>query len=149
MLMSLIPASQTATFEVDEAAAAVLGLNRTDLRCLGEAFKLGTVSPSALAEIVGLSRGAMTTAVDRLEAHGFLQRSDSLGDRRTVSLQVTDIAKKALSEIWGPIGEEGKKILDGFEEEELSVLVEFFRRTIELQERHKDRIRTLAQGGSS
>lgn len=55
-LASLIPVEQVATYKVDEAAALSLGLNRTDLRCLGMVMDKGSISASALAEVVGLTR---------------------------------------------------------------------------------------------
>ena len=65
-----VQAFQDATDEVDDAVSRRLGLNRTDLRCLSVLSRSGTVTASALAEASGLTRGAMTTALDRLEQAG-------------------------------------------------------------------------------
>ena len=66
-------AFQDATDEVDEAVADRLLLNRTDLRCLSVLSRVGAMSAGALATAAGLTRGAMTTALDRLETAGFVR----------------------------------------------------------------------------
>ena len=62
-----VQAFQDATDEIDEAVARRLRLNRTDLRCLGVLSQAGAMSASALADAAGLTRGAMTTALDRID----------------------------------------------------------------------------------
>ena len=69
-----VQAFQDATDEVDEAVARVLQLNRTDLRCLSVIARAGAITASELAASAGLTRGAMTTALDRIEAAGFARR---------------------------------------------------------------------------
>ena len=77
-----VQAFQDATDEVDEAVARRLRLNRTDLRCLSVLSQAGAMSASALADAAGLTRGAMTTALDRLEAAGYARRVWDQQDRR-------------------------------------------------------------------
>src|SRR5437762_12908161 len=72
-----VMAFQDATDEVDEAAARRLGLNRTDLRCLSVLWQRDGLGASELAEAAGLTRGAMTTVLDRLEASGYARRARS------------------------------------------------------------------------
>src|SRR5919202_4753035 len=65
---------QSAVDVVDEAAATRLGINRTDLRVLGVLFRRGPMAVGQLARIAGLSPGAMTVAIDRLERAGYARR---------------------------------------------------------------------------
>lgn len=144
-LGQLVPAQQDATDEVDEAAARVLGVNRTDLRCLSVLSRMGSLSPSALAEEAGLTRGAMTTALDRLEEAGLAERSRDTVDRRGVRVSLTDAARKRIGGIYGPIAEEGFGILSRYSTTDLAAVLKFVEDSCSLQEAHARRIRELAE----
>ena len=66
----------------DQAVADYLGINRTDARCLDIIGRLGGVSAGRLARESGLSTGAVTTVLDRLERAGYARRTSDPGDRR-------------------------------------------------------------------
>jgi DNA-binding MarR family transcriptional regulator len=137
-----IALGQHATGGVDEAAAAVLGVNPTDLRCLGQLF-LGPSTAGALAEACGLTRGAMTTALDRLEAAGYVRRVRSTTDRRQVVVDLTEHALERCGAIWGPIATAGMARLAEYDEKQLEFLLGFLREGRELQEREAERIRAM------
>ena len=133
---------QHATGSVDEAAGAVLGLNSTDLRCIGRLF-LGPRTAGDLAAECGLSRGAMTTALDRLERSGYARRVRSTTDRRQVMVEMTPRALEISAAIWGPIARSGMTQLTEYTDEQLSFLLDFLRRGRELQENQAERIRGM------
>ena len=68
--------------QLDEAVALQFGLNRTDLRCLGILYRRGRVTAGELAEESGLTPGAITTVLDRLERAGYANRVPDPADRR-------------------------------------------------------------------
>ena len=142
-LGKLITTAQTATHAVDDAAALWLGINRTDLRCLGVLIERGPLSASALAEAIGLSKGAMTVALDRLERAGLITREHSNQDRRRVTVGVTATARQAIARLWQPIAQEGYDLLETYGDEERALLSRFFEDYIRLQEKHAARIRNL------
>ena len=88
-LISEIRRSQNATDRFDQAVADALGLNRTDLRCLDILEREGSVTAGRLAQATGLTSGAMTTALDRLERAGYARRVHDASDRRRVLVEVT------------------------------------------------------------
>ncbi len=65
-----------------EAVAASLGINPTDLRCLELLERESRMTPSRLAELAGLTTGAVTGVLDRLEERGFVRREADPEDRR-------------------------------------------------------------------
>ena len=67
----------------------LLGLNRTDTRCLDIIERLDGVSAGRLASEAGLSTGAVTTVLDRLERAGYARRVPDPGDRRRVLVELT------------------------------------------------------------
>lgn len=142
-LSALIPEAQAATSLVDGAAAEHLGVNRTDLRCLGELLENGRISAGGLAERVGLTRGAMTTAIDRLEEAGHVRRVSDPDDRRGVLVEATPAARRAVEKIWAPLGAEGLEVLERYTDAELDLLRRFFEDYCALNRSHSDRIRKL------
>jgi DNA-binding MarR family transcriptional regulator len=48
-----------------------------------------TTSPSAVAELTGLSRGAVSKLISRLLAKGLVTRKESTGDRRYQDIELT------------------------------------------------------------
>jgi DNA-binding MarR family transcriptional regulator len=73
-LLDEVRRSQNATDRFDQAVADALGLNRTDMRCLDVLHREGAVTAGRLAEMTGLTTGAMTVALDRLERSGYARR---------------------------------------------------------------------------
>jgi DNA-binding MarR family transcriptional regulator len=144
-----IALGQAATADVDAAAADVLGLNSTDLRCLGRLHAGGALTAGELASAVGLSKGAMTAALDRLERAGYVRRVRRDEDRRSVRVEVSPRAERLLEQIWGPLGTAGKAQLAEFTIEQLEFLVDFLRRGRDLQEREAARIRAMPRRDAS
>ncbi len=136
---------QNATAAVDATAAEVLGLNATDLRCMGRLYAGGRSTAGELAQACGLSRGAMTVALDRLERAGCARRVRGETDRRRVMVEITPRALELTEAIWGPIGSEGTAQLARMTDAELTFLLEFLRRGRELQEKHARRIAAMPE----
>jgi DNA-binding MarR family transcriptional regulator len=130
-----------ANTEVDDAVAAVLGVNATDRRIVGLVFAAGSLSAGALAGAVGLSPAATTTAVQRLVAAGHLVREVDPADRRRTVLTLTESAAEVIRCSYGPVAEEGTRILAGYRPEELALIERFLLAGIDLQRRHAARIR--------
>jgi DNA-binding MarR family transcriptional regulator len=89
----------TASHAFEEALGQALGLNSTDLRCVELLERRGTMSAGALAELAGLSTGAITFLLDRLERAGFVSRVRDLNDRRRVLVELVPVARAQLSEL--------------------------------------------------
>jgi len=137
-------AHQAAVDAVDAAAAAYLQVNRTDLRCLEILTQNGSVLPSQLAVQLGLTTGSVTTMLDRLERLGYATRSADPADRRKVVIRITSKAAKKAAKLYGPLALEGDRdVLSRYSAAELGVLLDFHRRSRQLQERHAARIRQL------
>jgi DNA-binding MarR family transcriptional regulator len=134
---------QDASGAVDAAAAQVFGLHITDLRGLGRLWAGGPMTAGALADAVGLTRGATTALIDRLEAAGHVRRVRGIEDRRTVAVELTPSATALVDAIWGPIGAAGRDLLADCTDEQLAFLADVLRRGRELQEREARRIRSI------
>ncbi len=140
----LVQTFQDATDEVDEAVSRRLGLNRTDLRCLSVLSRVGAVSASALADATGLTRGAMTTALDRIESAGLARRVWDQRDRRTVRVEMTDRAKREVEVLYGPLAKEGFQLLQKYTTKELEAVLRYLEDGGQLQRAHAQKIRDMS-----
>ena len=61
---------------------------------LRETFEKASVSPSVLADLTGLSRGAVSKLVDRLFAKKLVTREESSGDRRYQDVALTAAGRR-------------------------------------------------------
>src|SRR4051794_41976497 len=86
----------------DQVVADYLGLNRTDMRCLHMIERLDGVSAGRLASEAGLSTGAVTTVLDRLERAGYARRGQDPSDPRRGLGEAPPAARRELPELYAP-----------------------------------------------
>lgn len=114
------------------AFAAEHGLHRTDASALLAVLRAERdgepLTPGRLGAELGLSSGATTAAVDRLERLGHLHRRRDDVDRRRVTLH-HDAAAEALGRAWfGPLARRITAELDDYDADELALLTGFLER---------------------
>jgi DNA-binding MarR family transcriptional regulator len=131
---------QRATDGFDDAAGRLLGLNPTDLRCL-DWLTERAMSAGELAAATGLSSAATTTLLDRLEHKGYVQRERDTLDRRRIVVELTPRGRTRLLKLYGPLAEEGSRLLTRFSDRELAMIRDFLIEGTDLVERHQARVR--------
>jgi DNA-binding MarR family transcriptional regulator len=139
-LISVNRAYQSAVEKMDEAFFSSIGVNRTDGRCLDVIDQRPGLTAGELAEAVGLSPGAVTTALDRLEGRGFVTRTRDPDDRRRVTLKMTPEAGRLAWEAYGPLAEMGGPLIAELSDEELESVIRFLRGGTEINERRASEI---------
>ncbi|BBH67488.1 hypothetical protein ACTI_41730 [Actinoplanes sp. OR16] len=130
--------------EVDEAAAARLGVNQTDLRILGLISAAGTMTAGAVASEARLSPAATTTALQRLVSAGHLTREVDPQDRRRAVVAVTAATRELLDRVYAPIAGAGLRLLGGYSPAELELITRFLRQGLAMQREQAERIRGMA-----
>lgn len=130
-----VRASQNATDRFDQAVADTIGLNRTDLRLLDLLDQEGRLTAGQLAERSGLSAGATTTAIDRLEQAGHARRVRDTDDRRRIYVEATEQAQQNGSRFYGEHAALAEELYHHYTEEQIGLLVEFVQRGREFNER--------------
>ena len=131
----------------DQVVADYLGLNRTDTRCLDIIERLDGVSAGRLASEAGLSTGAVTTVLDRLERAGYARRVQDPGDRRRVLVELTPAARRELRELYAPLVDATMRQLEGYTTDEVSLVRDFMRDNRRLNEAHAERVRVRRRFG--
>jgi DNA-binding MarR family transcriptional regulator len=142
-LGAAVRAYQTAVDNFDQAVADHIGINRTDARCIDLIDQAGGMTAGELARAAGLTTGAVTAVVDRLEAAGFARRVGDPKDRRRVRIEVTPKVWEVHGPLIVPMLSEAQEIRDDLSDTELLRFTEFLQRVIELQARHTERVRGL------
>jgi DNA-binding MarR family transcriptional regulator len=136
-------AYQTSNDNFDQAIADRLGMNRTDMRCIDLIDQAGGMTAGELARAAGLTTGAVTAVVDRLERAGMARRVADPSDRRRVRIEVTPKLWELTGPLMIPFIAESQAILEDYSTEELERFAEFLRRVIDVQAKHIERIREL------
>lgn len=129
----------------DNMAAEQLGVNETDLHCLNIIETSGGLTAGELAAQAGLTNGAITGVLDRLEKAGFARRVADPADRRRVKVKVTDAFYGQADRIWGPMAADWQSTLGKrFTAAELKRIADFLRTTVEIGRRQVDRLSKMS-----
>ncbi len=127
----------------DALAARRLGVNMTDLHCLNILESRSGLTAGELASNAGLTSGAVTGVIDRLERAGYAQRAADPQDRRKVRIEVTPVFYELADAVWGPLKRDWDELLARrFALHQLEDVVVFLRTTNELARRHLERLRS-------
>ncbi|GAA2673234.1 MULTISPECIES: MarR family winged helix-turn-helix transcriptional regulator [Actinosynnema] len=104
-------------------AAERMGLSTTDEKCLGLALATDApVTAGRIAELSGLSTGAVTGVIDRLERAGYVRRVRDPHDRRKVLVEVSGPRAGEVAALFRDGVEVLEATLRGFTREERAVV---------------------------
>ncbi|MEV8335015.1 MarR family winged helix-turn-helix transcriptional regulator [Streptomyces niveus] len=102
------------------------GLHATDIQALAAILDAETpLTPGRLRDHLGLTSGAVTACLDRLERAGHIRRSRESADRRVVHLHYLAGARSAARSHFRPLAEATERARAGFSEPELAVVLRF------------------------
>src|SRR5262247_794665 len=88
---------------LSDTVAKIVGLNSTDLECLDLLEIAGPTTAGRLAEHAGLTTGAMTAVIDRLERAGFARRLRDAEDRRCVRVEALPDNLRRIELLYRPL----------------------------------------------
>ena len=111
-----------------QAVAERLGINATDLECLDHIVTKGPITAGALAEATGLTTGAITGVVDRLERAGFAKREHDAEDRRKVLVRALPAVMKRIMPLFAPMERHALAALQTLGDDELASFLETMER---------------------
>ncbi|MFD3538229.1 MarR family winged helix-turn-helix transcriptional regulator [Streptomyces sp. NPDC058662] len=107
-----------------------LGLNVTDLTCLGHILGAGDAPLAAgrLAELVDLTTGAVTGVLNRLERAGYARRVPDPADRRRVRVVAEPAAAARVVAVYQPFYDRLGALFADYTAEEIAVIADWFER---------------------
>jgi len=108
-----------------QTVANVAGISGSDLECLDFLNLEGRVTAGRLAEVTGLTTGAITGVVDRLEKAGFVRRERDKTDRRKVFIATVPENVAQIGRFYVPMQAAMHKVWNSYSEAELQLLLRF------------------------
>src|SRR5215468_229269 len=111
-----------------QVVAERLGINSTDLECLDFVVMRGPLTAGELADATGLTTGAITGVIDRLERAGFAQRDRDKDDRRKVRVRALPAIERHIYPLFQPMERAAMSALSSYKDEELAFLLTFLTR---------------------
>jgi DNA-binding MarR family transcriptional regulator len=123
----------TETIMFHQAVADTLGLHITDHKCLDLIRNYGAMPAGRLGELIGLTTGAVTGVIDRLEKAGYVRRVNDPKDRRRTIIEPSRNKKLEgkLEAIFSPLHERMRKLLSSYSDSELSFLLDVLAKTLD------------------
>jgi DNA-binding MarR family transcriptional regulator len=118
-----------------------LGVNVTDMECLGLLFHKGIATPSELARHTGLTSGATTAMLDRLEKSGLIERRPNPDDRRGILIVLLDSGKEKVGPWFTSARQAQNELVSSYTEAELVVLSDFFERSTKMWEEERAKLK--------
>ncbi|AGZ42452.1 MarR family winged helix-turn-helix transcriptional regulator [Actinoplanes friuliensis] len=128
-IVTLLRSYSVEAQQVGHTFAQSHGLHPTDLQALIAVMHAegrgDPLTPGRLGEAIGLSSGATTAAIDRLERAGHLRRTRESTDRRVVHLRYGEPGMALALEFFGPLGQRTDNVMKDFTDEDLATVERF------------------------
>jgi DNA-binding MarR family transcriptional regulator len=143
LLAGLAQAAQRAATDgilFHQAVADRLGLHITDLRCLNILLELGPVPAGEIVKRTGLTTGAITRMVDRLEAAGYVRREPDQTDRRRVIIRPEPEQAARIAPLYAGMAAAWTEAIGDHDDHQLEAFLELFTRLHELTRREIARL---------
>ena len=121
-----------ATIFLHEAIAQKAGLTATDRKYLGLLIQNGAMTAGELSKLTGLTTGAVTGLVDRLEKKKLVRRKFDKNDRRKIIIvPITENATKLFGASQTLLRTKILTMISTFSDNEIKVIEKFARAAIE------------------
>jgi DNA-binding MarR family transcriptional regulator len=121
------------SIKMHETVAKKAGFSGTDHKYLGFLLQKGQMTAGELANLTGLTSGAVTGLIDRFEKKKLVVRRYTDGDRRIVII-IPDTQKimALLAPLYKDFRDKSEKLISLFSEEELKTIAAYFEKSIEI-----------------
>lgn len=133
----------TATVLFHTAVAEQFGLNTTDWKCADLLTQTGPITAGELAELSGLTTGAITGVVDRLEKVGFARREPDPNDRRRVIIHpaLNAALEAQVDEVLAGLTEGVAETAAKYNDDELALILDYIRESTKMLSEEAVRLR--------
>ena len=126
----------TRTVFLHQVIAQTVGLSATDTRCLDLILvDPENITAGRLAQLTGLTTGAITHILDRLETRGFIERVRDREDRRKVFVRVKEESLRPLLPKYEALGKAYMTLVEHYTDSELKLIFDYMEKMSEMNER--------------
>jgi DNA-binding MarR family transcriptional regulator len=131
-----------ATIMFHQAVADRLGMNVTDHKCADILLRSGAITAGELAERTGLTTGAITGVIDRLEKAGFVRRVKDPSDRRRVIIEpLVKRIERRIGPLFASLAEATAELCARYSLAELAVIRDFTARAHQMAQEETRKLR--------
>jgi DNA-binding MarR family transcriptional regulator len=128
---------------LSEMIADKVGLAPSDLETMGFLEDAGPMTAGRLAELTGLTSGAVTHMIDRLERARYVRRRSDPADRRRVLVELVPGRAKEFERFYGPMARGATEFLRRYSDAELALIAELLEHMVLFGRAQTQRIQAL------
>lgn len=129
------------TIMFHNAVAEHLGINITDHRCLDYIVRRGGVTAGELSKVTGLTTGAITGVIDRLEKAGFARREPDPKDRRKVIVVPRAERFPEIQKLFASLARNMGRVMSSYSGREAEIVLDYMRRVSEVMREENLKLR--------
>jgi DNA-binding MarR family transcriptional regulator len=122
-LMTAVRILTRSSFLFQNAIAVKMDLNVTDAECVDFLIEMGPSTAGDLAKVTGLTTGAITNVIDRLEKAGYVKREKDPEDRRKVMVVFLPERHKKIVKYYESIASDVFRLFSGYSKKEMKLLI--------------------------
>lgn len=113
------------------AAAARIGMTVTDMQVIDILESIGPSTAGQLADLTGLTTGAVTGMLNRMEEAGFVHRERDPNDGRRVIVRLASgkDEMQAINSIFDAFGKAWDELASNYDNEQIAFLLDFLKRS--------------------
>jgi DNA-binding MarR family transcriptional regulator len=127
---------------LSDTVARLSGLNSTELECLDLLLLSGVTTAGRLAAHTGLTTGAITAVIDRMERAGFARRRRDPADRRRVFVEALPRYVQEIGPLYRPLAQSTAKLHEHYGDRQLALVVDYLSRACGLAAEHVNWLQT-------
>jgi DNA-binding MarR family transcriptional regulator len=132
-----------------QTVAIRLGLSESDIDALELLIDTGASTAGRLAELMGLTTGAVTRVIDRLEQAGYVRRESDPSDRRRVVVEVVPERVATIESLLASLERAAAQEVERYSPDQLALINDFLARMADLTRTESARLRTSPEGPAS
>lgn len=117
---------------IGQAVSERFGLSSSDLECLDLALLSGGATAGDFAKVTGLTTGAITGVIDRLERAGYVRRESDPADRRKVIVRARPAKTRQIAPVYDSLQREMTALWSSYSDEQLALILDFLIRSCDL-----------------
>ena len=117
---------------ISQAVRDRFGLSSSGLECLDLALLSGGATAGEFAKATGLTTGAITGVIDRLERAGYVRREKDPTDRRKVVVRARPAMTRRIAPLYDSLQREMTALWSEFSDEQLAVILDFLTTSCDL-----------------
>lgn len=133
--------NSTAAVMFHTAIAGRFGLSATDWKCAEIIHRMGPIPAGELAKLSGLTSGAITGVVDRLEKERIARREHDPDDRRRVLIYPLQEREDEAMQLFSSFQDALAGLYARYSDEELAIILEYVTQATEVMEREASKMR--------